>query len=53
VPQNIRFTDEDDRIFYELYKSSESDFLITGNIKHFPKERNIITPREFIELNNN
>jgi putative PIN family toxin of toxin-antitoxin system len=52
VPQNIKFTDEDDRAFYELYKSSEADFLITGNIKHFPKERNIITPREFIELNN-
>jgi putative PIN family toxin of toxin-antitoxin system len=53
MPQNIRFPDEDDSIFYELYKSSGSDFLITGNIKHFPKERNIITPREFIELNNN
>ncbi|MDR2143577.1 MAG: putative toxin-antitoxin system toxin component, PIN family [Treponema sp.] len=53
IPQNARFTDEDDRIFYELYKSSEADFLITGNIKHFPKERNIITPREFIELKNN
>jgi putative PIN family toxin of toxin-antitoxin system len=53
IPQNVRFTDEDDRIFYELYKSGEVDFLITGNIKHFPKEKNILTPREFIEIINN
>ncbi|MDR0585773.1 MAG: hypothetical protein LBG26_00885 [Treponema sp.] len=49
IPQNIKFADEDDKIFYELYKSGEAIFLITGNIKHFPKEKNIITPREFIE----
>lgn len=47
MPQNIKFADEDDKIFYELYKSGEADFLITGNIKHFPKDKNIITPREF------
>jgi predicted nucleic acid-binding protein len=39
-------------IVYELYKSGEVDFLITGNIKHFPKEKNILTPREFIEIIN-
>ena len=53
MPQNIKFADEDDKIFYELYKSGEADFLITGNIKHFPKDKNIITPREFIEIVNN
>ncbi|MDR0730098.1 MAG: putative toxin-antitoxin system toxin component, PIN family [Treponema sp.] len=50
VPQNLKFADDDDKIFYELYKSGGVDFLITGNIKHFPKEKNIITPREFIEI---
>jgi putative PIN family toxin of toxin-antitoxin system len=53
IPQNVKFSDEDDKIFYELYKSGEVDFLITGNIKHFPKEKNIITPREFIETVSN
>jgi putative PIN family toxin of toxin-antitoxin system len=53
IPQNVKFADEDDRMFYELYKSGEVDFLITGNIKHFPKEKNILTPREFIEIINN
>jgi putative PIN family toxin of toxin-antitoxin system len=52
MPQTIQFTDEDDKMFYELYKSGEVDFLITGNIKHFPKGKNIITPREFIEIIN-
>ncbi|MDR1031405.1 MAG: putative toxin-antitoxin system toxin component, PIN family [Treponema sp.] len=53
IPRNVKFADEDDRIFYELYKSGEVDFLITGNIKHFPKEKNIVTPKEFIEIINN
>jgi predicted nucleic acid-binding protein len=53
IPQNVKFVDEDDRMFYELYKSGEVDFLIIGNIKHFPKEKNILTPREFIEIINN
>jgi predicted nucleic acid-binding protein len=53
VPQKVQFADEDDRIFYELYKSGEVDFLITGNIKHFPKEAHIVTPREFIETMSN
>jgi putative PIN family toxin of toxin-antitoxin system len=52
IPQNAKFVDEDDRVFYELHKSGEVDFLITGNIKHFPKEKNIVTPREFIEIIN-
>jgi putative PIN family toxin of toxin-antitoxin system len=49
IPQNIQFIDEDDKIFYELYKNEEVDFLITGNIRHYPKEEDIITPREFLE----
>jgi putative PIN family toxin of toxin-antitoxin system len=52
IPQKVKFVDEDDRMFYELYKSGEVDFLITGNIKHFPKEKNIVTPRECIEIIN-
>jgi putative PIN family toxin of toxin-antitoxin system len=53
IPQKIRLVDEDDKMFYDLYKSGGANFLITGNIKHFPKEKNIITPKEFIEIINN
>jgi putative PIN family toxin of toxin-antitoxin system len=49
-PKNIQFDDEDDRAFYEVYKSSDANYIITGNKKHFPKENNIITAREYIEL---
>ena len=54
IPQNKTFEDEDDKIFYDLLKSGDIDYLITGNIKHFPKEKYIVTAREFInnEYNN-
>jgi putative PIN family toxin of toxin-antitoxin system len=50
-PQRVKFDDEDDKAFYDVYKSSDANYIITGNKKHFPKEKNIITPREYIELN--
>ena len=43
-----KFTDEADKKFYEVYKSGGARYLITGNIKHFPKEKTIITPGNFI-----
>ena len=43
------FNDEDDKIFYEVFKTGQADFLITGNKKHFPSENNIVTPKEFID----
>jgi putative PIN family toxin of toxin-antitoxin system len=48
-PQNIKFADEDDKLFYDLFKCEEIDYLVTGNIKHFPKEKNIVSPRGFID----
>jgi putative PIN family toxin of toxin-antitoxin system len=45
----IKFSDETDKKFYEVYKSGEADYLITGNKRHFPGESAILIPREFIE----
>jgi putative PIN family toxin of toxin-antitoxin system len=45
---NIKFSDESDRKFYEVYKSGNAMYLITGNKRHF-KETGIVTPREFID----
>jgi putative PIN family toxin of toxin-antitoxin system len=45
--QNIKFYDEDDKAFYELFKNEDVDFLITGNNKHFPDEKNIVTVKNF------
>ena len=46
-PQKVQFLDIDDIKFYELYKTSDINYLITGNIKHFPSERGIVTPNQF------
>ena len=49
-PFEIDFSDPDDLVFYEVAKSGEANYLITGNKKHFPEESNIVTPKEFIDL---
>ncbi|GHV91142.1 PIN domain-containing protein [Spirochaetia bacterium] len=49
-PQEIPFIDEDDKIFYDVFRSSGTNYLITGNKRHYPKEENILLPREFKEI---
>jgi len=44
---NFPMTHESDRKFYDLHKAANA-ILITGNIKHFPKESIIIKPADFI-----
>lgn len=43
--------DKKDQPFYELVmdKNVDDGKLITGNIKHFPKEKYIMTPTDFIK----
>jgi len=48
VPGKIKLLDESDRIFYDTAKDSGS-FLITGNIKHYPKEPFIKLPADFVK----
>ena len=48
--QNVKFSDETDKKFYEVYKYGEAQYLVTGNTKHFPKEDTIVTPKKFIEI---
>ena len=45
--------DEDDRVFYEVCLSKEDSFLVTGNLKHFPKELQVITAAEMMEILDN
>lgn len=42
--------DEDDRVFYEVCLSKEDSFLVTGNLKHFPKEPQVITAAEMMKI---
>ena len=49
----IEMPDPKDRVFYEVTmeeRKSEDAYLITGNIKHFPKKPYIITPREMLNI---
>ncbi len=48
-PYDGNMPDEDDRVFYEVCLSKEDSFLVTGNLKHFPKEPQVITAAEMME----
>ena len=44
------FPDQKDVVFYEVALSKEDAYLVTGNIKHFPKKPFIVTPAEMVEI---
>ena len=48
-PCSIELLDSDDIVFYEIAKSGKATYLVTGNTKHFPKDKIIKTPKEFLE----
>lgn len=44
------FADEDDRVFYEVALSKEEGYVVTGNVKHFPKSPIVVTPAEMMQI---
>lgn len=49
----IELPDEKDVVFYKVVmekRKKDSAYLVTGNIKHFPKEPFVVTPREMLEI---
>ena len=45
--------DPKDQVFYEVVveeRKTEDAYLVTGNLKHFPKRTFIITPREMLDI---
>ena len=46
----IILPDMKDVPFYKIIVEDEESYLVTGNIKHFPKSSRIITAREMINL---
>lgn len=50
TPSNEVFPDQDDAVFYEVALSKEGTFLITGNLRHFPKSPIVVTPAEMIRI---
>lgn len=50
---DIKLPDEKDRVFYEVVlasKKQRASWLTTGNIKHFPTETFIVTPKELCDI---
>ena len=45
-------TDPDDTIFWQVVMAERKNgaFLITGNIKHFPKRDFVLTPAQMVEM---
>ena len=48
VVSDILFIDESDRKFYDIANTNEA-ILITGNLKHYPKESFILSPLAFLQ----
>lgn len=50
---DIILPDPKDRVFYEVVleeRKTEDAYLVTGNIKHFPAETFVVTPRKMLDI---
>ena len=50
ITSNEQFPDPKDVVFYEIALSKENSYLITENIKHFPKVDFVVTPAEIMKI---
>ena len=42
--------DPDDTVFYAISVSRDDAYLITGNLRHFPKSSRIVSPAEMLQI---
>ena len=51
-PSGMVLPDMKDLPFYEVVMEKRDDgaYLVTGNLRHYPKETFIVTPRELLDL---
>ena len=50
IGSNELLPDPKDIVFYEVALANEDSFLVTGNIKHFPKNPFVVTPAEMLQI---
>ena len=48
--KGVEFPDPKDVVFYEVAMSQDGSFLVTGNLKHFPKTPIVVSPRELLDI---
>lgn len=44
------FPDADDRVFYEVALSKDGTYMVTGNLRHFPKKPIVVTPAQMMKI---
>jgi predicted nucleic acid-binding protein len=44
----MKFKDDDDHAFYEVMMTGEADYLISGNLSHFPEHKKFKSSCEFV-----
>lgn len=44
------FLDSDDRVFYEVALSKDGAYMVTGNLRHFPKTPIVVTPAQMMKI---
>ena len=49
IPLNLDFVDEDDKKFFEVAKYCNAK-LITGNLKHFPIDEDVMSVNKFLDM---
>ena len=52
ISSDEQMPDPKDIVFYEVALSAEDSYLVTGNIKHFPKKPFVVTPAEMLQIIN-
>ena len=50
TPTNAPVIDPKDIAFYEVALTKKDAYLVTGNLKHFPKKPIVVTPAEMITI---
>ena len=53
TPWGLPLPDPDDAMFLEVAAAGRSEYVVTGNVRHFPSRRrrglSLVTPAEFID----
>jgi putative PIN family toxin of toxin-antitoxin system len=44
------FPDPDDIVFYEVAMSRDDAYLVTGNLRHFPKNGRVVSPADMVYI---
>ena len=54
VPLRLSLPDPDDAMFLEVASAGGAEYVVTGNIRHFPTDvrrgNPVVSPRDFVEI---